>query len=127
MAWTTPKSWAVNEIGTAANLNTHLRDNLNFLYQSYLTGIIPASGTTPTAGTGFTYTHTNGTGIYVVTFSVAFAAAPVVVGNELITGFGGAAHDISFPSVGTAGFTANTDVGGSATDTAWNFFVYAVK
>lgn len=31
MAWTTPKTWASGEIVSAANLNTHLRDNLNYL------------------------------------------------------------------------------------------------
>jgi hypothetical protein len=31
MAWTTPKTWNVDELLTAANLNTHLRDNLNAL------------------------------------------------------------------------------------------------
>jgi hypothetical protein len=31
MTWTTPKTWNVDELLTAANLNTHLRDNLNAL------------------------------------------------------------------------------------------------
>jgi hypothetical protein len=31
MAWTTPKSWASNEVVTAANMNSHLRDNMNWL------------------------------------------------------------------------------------------------
>jgi hypothetical protein len=31
MAWTTPKSWATNEVVTAANMNTHLRDNMAFV------------------------------------------------------------------------------------------------
>lgn len=31
MAWTTPKSWSVGEVVTAANMNTHLRDNLQYL------------------------------------------------------------------------------------------------
>lgn len=31
MAWTAPKTWSVNEVVTAANVNTHLRDNLNWL------------------------------------------------------------------------------------------------
>ena len=39
-----------------------------------VTGIIPAAGTTPTAGTGFTYTHVNGSGVYVFTLATAFAA-----------------------------------------------------
>ena len=31
MPWTTPKTWATNEVVTAANMNTHLRDNMAFL------------------------------------------------------------------------------------------------
>lgn len=46
---------------------------------SLITGIIPAAGTVPTAGTGFTYTHTNGTGIYVFSFTTAFASTPTIV------------------------------------------------
>ena len=33
MGWTTPKTWSVGEVVTAANMNLHLRDNLNALYQ----------------------------------------------------------------------------------------------
>ena len=32
MVWTTPKSWLVGELVTAANMNLHVRDNMNFLY-----------------------------------------------------------------------------------------------
>ena len=31
MTWITPKTWAVDELVTASMLNTHLRDNLNYL------------------------------------------------------------------------------------------------
>jgi hypothetical protein len=31
MAWTTPKTWSVNELVTAANMNAQLRDNLLYL------------------------------------------------------------------------------------------------
>lgn len=31
MAWTTPKTWT-SEVLSSANLNTHLRDNLNYLF-----------------------------------------------------------------------------------------------
>jgi hypothetical protein len=31
MAWTTPKTWSTNEVVTAANMNTHVRDNMSFL------------------------------------------------------------------------------------------------
>lgn len=32
MAWTTPKTWAANAVLTAAELNAHVRDNLDYLY-----------------------------------------------------------------------------------------------
>jgi hypothetical protein len=31
MAWTTPRTWATNDSLGASTLNTHLRDNLNWL------------------------------------------------------------------------------------------------
>ena len=31
MAWTSPRTWTVGETLTAANMNTHVRDNLNWL------------------------------------------------------------------------------------------------
>lgn len=31
MGWTTPRTWATNEVVTSANMNTHVRDNLAFL------------------------------------------------------------------------------------------------
>jgi hypothetical protein len=32
MAWTTPKTWSAGETLTAANFNTHIRDNLNAIF-----------------------------------------------------------------------------------------------
>jgi hypothetical protein len=32
MAWTTPRTWVTGEVLTAANLNLHLRDDLNMLW-----------------------------------------------------------------------------------------------
>lgn len=68
-------------------------------------GILPAAGTTPIAGLGFTYTHAS-TGLYVVTFSNPFAAAPVVTVTPDTTTFLnlGAFSEARSPS-GT-GFTA---------------------
>ena len=31
MAWTSPKTWAVNELVTAADMNTYISDNLSYL------------------------------------------------------------------------------------------------
>ena len=47
MAWTTPKTWASGYIVLAADLNTHLRDNLNVTAPAVMTtagDIIYASG-----------------------------------------------------------------------------------
>ena len=49
MAWTTPKSWAVNELLTAAALNTHLRDNLNALKMPPTAAYVTAQDYTTTA------------------------------------------------------------------------------
>jgi len=35
MAWTTPRTWATNEQITQSLLNTHLRDNLLYLYNAF--------------------------------------------------------------------------------------------
>ena len=32
MAWTSPRTWQTGQLVTASNLNTDLRDNLNYLY-----------------------------------------------------------------------------------------------
>ena len=34
MAWTTPRTWAVNQQLTAALMNQHVRDNLSYLYDN---------------------------------------------------------------------------------------------
>lgn len=87
-----------------------------------VTGIIPAAGTTPTGGTGFTYTHTNGTGIYVITFTTVLAALPTIT-LALNTAN---ARLISYKSPSAAGFTVQiTGTGGSAQDEAFSFVATA--
>ena len=53
MAWTTPKTWVADAVLTAAELNTHLRDNLDAMHTwtSY-TPTWTATGGTPTLGNG---------------------------------------------------------------------------
>jgi len=34
MAWTTPKTWTTGELVPASDLNTYLRDNANYLYDT---------------------------------------------------------------------------------------------
>jgi hypothetical protein len=35
--WTTPRTWTVSEVVTAAIMNTHVRDNLNYIYSYFKT------------------------------------------------------------------------------------------
>lgn len=44
MAWTAPKTWAVNDVLTAADMNTYVRDNMAIV------GVPPLSRVTQTAG-----------------------------------------------------------------------------
>ena len=53
MAWTTPKTWAANDVLTAADMNTHVRDNLDALQTwTSWTPTWTATGGTPTLGDG---------------------------------------------------------------------------
>jgi hypothetical protein len=56
MAWTAPRTWVVGEIVTAALLNTHVRDNLKFLWHEVSYDQITAgvSSTATTEGTATT-------------------------------------------------------------------------
>jgi hypothetical protein len=52
MAWTTPKTWTTSELVTASLLNTHLRDNLNYLYGGKEAFFVPAEAMRPTETSG---------------------------------------------------------------------------
>jgi hypothetical protein len=94
---------------------------------SMITGIIPAAGTTPTAGSGFTYTHTNGTGIYVFTFNTAFANTPVILLSSSGTRVSG--QTATYTAVSATGFTANlwNTITEAGQDAAFNFIAEAVS
>lgn len=48
MAWTTPRTWTTGEVVTAAQMNTHVRDNLAYLKDDVVqtTRIVSSSGYT---------------------------------------------------------------------------------
>ena len=48
MPWTAPKTWSVAEVVTAANMNTHLRDNLNYINVQHKVRTADQSSTTTT-------------------------------------------------------------------------------
>lgn len=51
MAWTSPRTWAVGETVTAALMNTHLRDQLNFLAAPPRVHVTNVAGITHTTAT----------------------------------------------------------------------------
>jgi hypothetical protein len=49
--WTNPRTWATNDVVTASLLNTHLRDNLNFLYTKDHASVYQTANTAITTST----------------------------------------------------------------------------
>lgn len=111
MAWTNPRTWADAETVTAAIMNLHVRDNLNYLYD-------PGDWTayTPTV-TGFTSVVTTPTGYYqYVNRSTVAARVKIVIGT--VTTLGSATITVSLPvNCKTTGYTANvTPIGSGVFD-----------
>jgi hypothetical protein len=88
MAWTTPKTWTVGEVLTAAGLNIHLRDNLNAVAAPAASSIsvlntLWGGGTPPDGARGVLVF---GTGEVVhVTYSALFGkwyTAPVAIASS---------------------------------------------
>ncbi|MBN1963309.1 MAG: hypothetical protein JW910_01600 [Anaerolineae bacterium] len=129
MTWTTPRTWAVDELVTAANMNTHLRDNLSYLFARPLDSVRD-TGTYATTSTSFvdvsasnlivTLTITSGRALVLASFSsyvpntAATGAFDVIVdsttragdstwGSQVIKQFAAAAP--GFPTAFVALFT----------------------
>lgn len=111
MAWTTPRTWADAETVTAALMNTHVRDNLNYLYD-------PGDWVayTPTVS-GFTSVVTTPTGYYqYVNRSTVAARVKIVIGT--VTTLGSATITVTLPvNCKTTGYTAGiTPIGSGIFD-----------
>ena len=52
MVWTTPRTWVTSELVTAAQLNTHVRDNLNVLRTTRVPIWVPVTDWSLSASTG---------------------------------------------------------------------------
>ncbi len=78
MAWTTPRTWVDQELVTAGLLNTHLRDNLNYLLAPNCQEIKLTNGdksttsTTPVDISGLSITLTTNGGPVLVVFDGLF-------------------------------------------------------
>jgi hypothetical protein len=119
VTWTTPRTWVVGDLVTAAMMNANVRDNLNALVG--VTGRVSAAGAI-VGGSGFTVVR-SATGTYSITFNSALISTPVVL--VALTDTAAAAHVVSnttFPTPTTTGFgvrTLNTSF--VNTDCAFNF------
>lgn len=79
MAWTTPKTWATDELVTASNLNTHLRDNLNALKSP------PSAAYTLNEAADFTTTSTS----FVDVSASKLALTITTAGGDVLVHFDG--------------------------------------
>ena len=121
MAWTTPRTWTTSELVTAAMMNTHVRDNLNFLAgwgtghnadsRTFTnTGLLDLDALTGGAGTMAAVTATVTTDTAAVVFVNAFTAnstlgatvqiaykvsgATTIAGQQVLQHESGAASDL---------------------------------
>jgi hypothetical protein len=79
MAWTTPKTWSTGELVTAANMNLHVRDNLNALFTPN------TGGGSYTAGANHTTTSTSFANVDATNITFAVTSA----GGRYWLGFAG--------------------------------------
>jgi ribosomal protein S5 len=143
MAYTTPRTWVAGETVTAALLNTHVRDNLDYLKgvltdvsnqdvtinaaRSLLCGtqqvMRAAAGTKQhVEGGRATISGTvtgNGNGTVGVTFAKAFSATPgITVSINAATGRDPSDFRCNVTSAGTTGFTATVELVGAGDATS---------
>lgn len=95
MAWSTPRTWSAAEVVTASLMNTHVRDNLNYLfagvYSTYMSdeGDYTTTSTTftPVDSTGFapsvTFTGTRGRASFVGVIAYSAASQGIVFDVEV--------------------------------------------
>jgi hypothetical protein len=76
MAWTSPMTWVANAILTAAQMNTYIRDNLNYLKGVAGTVSIDSGITLATADTGL-IVSSNTAGAAAITIQRTDATSPV--------------------------------------------------
>lgn len=94
MAWTNPRTFVAGEMIPAADLNTYVRDNLDFLKPRVQAGSVSI---TPVANTATSTT---------VVFPVPFASAPRVVVSPGTVNPGTQVKGVSATSTTTTQFTA---------------------
>lgn len=104
MAWTSPRTWTTGEVVTAALMNTHLRDNLKAVGDSWVT-----TGWTPAfAGTGSALGNGTLVGSWMRVGKFTGARARLTFGST--TTMGSSGQNISLPAThaGTGGATSSS-------------------
>lgn len=95
MAWTAPATYSVSEIVTAAKLNTHIRDNLDYLKGNAglvnlassldTTGTLRATGSTsPPTGAGTEIIYVGGTGYLLAYDRSAAGFRPLIMAGTTL-------------------------------------------
>ena len=91
MAWTSPRTWVSGEVPTAANFNTHVRDNLKAIGDAW-TSYTPtwtALTTPPAIGNGSV------TGAYMQAGKLVHGRARILAGST--TTYGAGIYTVSLP------------------------------
>ena len=95
MAWSSPRTWNTGDIVTAAQLNTELRDNLNYLKGNSglvnlassldTTGVLRATGaTSPPTGAGTELIYVGGTGYLLAYDRSAAGFRPLIMAGTTL-------------------------------------------
>jgi hypothetical protein len=112
MAWTNPKTWTVGETLTAANFNTHIRDNLNAVGPHLI--IRKSSDESVTSNT------TEQADDALVLPVTANEIYQVQIGLLWTAGAGNLKVGFTFPASGTINFSTDAhDVGGTFEKKIW--------
>jgi hypothetical protein len=118
MAFTTPKTWAGTEVLTSADMNTYVRDNIDYLFDSCPTStgwmnhgtLVAQSNQRIESGTHYLGLTTATYGSDTVSFNAAFGTAPRVFVTENNLGLAGHGR-----AVGTGSFKIYGIVCGAGT------------
>jgi len=123
MSWTTPKTWLAGSPLLAADLNTHLRDNLNALKapptNSYVPNEVSDYSTSSTSFVDVDSTH--------LALTITTTGGDVMVGlvSSVVTGGNSIAFDLLFDGVRVGGDEGILQVGNLRSDEARGVsFVY---
>ena len=113
MAWTTPATWSSNQVVTAAQLNTHIRDNENYLLSRANNQIIRANGSNYTT-TSSTFAAIDTTNLS-ITLTMTTTKVRLILAGVAYNSTAGSEVEFDF-------FVDGTRVGASYTRGLYGFY-----